>query len=76
MALVGQRTEYGSSIKFFNIRSSRSSAFVIRSAYSPIIQMRDALASGSSSSSKFEQSEGITPSKRCGNRRKISYASG
>jgi hypothetical protein len=34
----------------------------ILSAYSPIIQIKDVFASGSSSSSKLAQSVGITPS--------------
>jgi hypothetical protein len=41
-------------------------------AYSPMIQISDALASGSSNSSKFEHRVGMTPSYVDGYLRKIS----
>jgi hypothetical protein len=51
---------------------SSSSALSILSAYWPIIQMRDAFASGSSSSSREEQSVGMMPSYSEGYFRKMS----
>lgn len=51
-----------SSLKFSRKDSISSSALSIRSAYSPIIQISEPLASGSSRASRFSQREGITPS--------------
>ena len=51
---------------------SSSSALSILLAYSPMIQIKDALASGSSSSSRLAQSVGMTPSYVDGYLRKIS----
>ena len=52
---------------------SSSSALSIFFAYSPMIQMSDALASGSSSSSRLAHRVGMTPSYVDGYFRKISY---
>lgn len=50
-----------------------SSALSMRSAYSPIIHASEALASGSSSASKFSHSVDMMPSYLCGYLRKMSY---
>lgn len=67
--LVGQqvlerrpRTGYDSSVNVSTKMLNSSSALSILFAYSPMIQIKEAFASGSSSSSKFAQSVGITPS--------------
>ena len=67
------RTGYDSSVKESTKIPSSSSALSILFAYSPIIQMRDALASGSSSSSRLAHNVGMTPSYVEGYFRKISY---
>lgn len=50
-----------------------SSALSIFLAYSPMIQISDAFASGSSSSSRLAHSVGMTPSYVDGYFRKMSY---
>ena len=56
------RTEYDSSVNVSTKIPSSSSALSIVLAYSPMIQINDAFASGSSSSSRLEHNMGITPS--------------
>lgn len=65
-------TAYDSSVKVSTKIDRSSSALSILFAYSPIIQMRDAFASGSSSSSRFAHSVGMTPSYVDGYLRKMS----
>ena len=55
-------TEYDSSVNVSTNIPSSSSALSIVLAYSPMIQINDAFASGSSSSSRLEHNMGITPS--------------
>ena len=52
--------------------SSSSSALSMRSAYSPMIQIIEAFASGSSSVSRFSQRVPMIDSYRLGNLRKMS----
>src|SRR5262245_13692977 len=66
------RTGYDSSVKESTNVPSNSSALSILLAYSPMIQMSDAFASGSSNSSRFAHSVGITPSYVDGYFRKMS----
>jgi hypothetical protein len=66
-------TAYDSSVNVSTKIPRSSSALSILLAYSPMIQMRDAFASGSSSSSKFAHKVGMTPSYVDGYLRKISY---
>lgn len=56
------RTGYDSSVNVSTKIPSSSSALSILLAYSPMIHMSEALASGSSSSSRFAHSVGMTPS--------------
>lgn len=62
MVMLNSNTWYDSSVKESTNIPNSSSALSILSAYSPIIQIKDVFASGSSSSSKLAQSVGITPS--------------
>lgn len=55
-------TGYDSSVKVSTKNPSKASALSILFAYSPIIQISDAFASGSSNSSKLAHRVGITPS--------------
>lgn len=59
---ITELTGYDSSLNASKNVPSSSSAFSIFSAYSPMIQINDALASGSSSSSKFAHNVGMMPS--------------
>ena len=56
------RTKYDFSVNVSMKTLNSSSAFSILFAYSPTIQIKDAFASGLSSSSKFAQRVGMTPS--------------
>lgn len=67
-----ERTVYASSPNESTNVVSSSTALSIFSAYSPMIQMSDAFASGSSSSSRLAHSVGMTPSYVEGYLRKIS----
>jgi hypothetical protein len=70
---VRRRTGYDSSMKESTKIPRSSSALSILFAYSPMIHMSDALASGSSSSSRLAQSVGMTPSYVAGYFRNMSY---
>lgn len=70
--MVPIRTAYDSSVKVSTKMPRSSPALSILLAYSPMIQMSEALASGSSSSSKLAHSVGMTPSYVEGYLRKMS----
>ena len=70
---VTAHTGYDSSVNVSTKMPSSSSALSILFAYSPMIQIREAFASGSSSSSRFAHNVGMTPSYVEGYFRKMSY---
>ena len=61
-AMNKKLTAYDSSVKVSTNMPSNSSALSILLAYSPMIQIKDALASGSSNSSRLAHNVGMTPS--------------